>query len=39
MTAEVIIDITLWASVAAIGFMVWRRGRVVALAYVRNVRR
>src|SRR5439155_25181723 len=36
MTAELIIDITMWASVAAIGFMVWRRGRVVAVAAARE---
>jgi len=36
MTAAVIIDITLWGSVAALGFMVWQRGRVVATAAARE---
>jgi len=36
MTAALLIDITLWGSVAALGFMVWQRGRVIALAAARE---
>ena len=36
MTAALIIDITLWGSVAALGFMVWQRGRVIATAAARE---
>ena len=31
MSAALFIDITLWGSVAVLGFLVWQRGRVVAL--------
>jgi hypothetical protein len=36
MTAALIIDITLWGSVAVLAFMVWRRGRVVAVSAARE---
>jgi hypothetical protein len=36
MSAAIFIDITLWGSVAVLGFMVWQRGRVVALASARE---
>jgi hypothetical protein len=36
MTAAVIIDITLWGSVAVLGYLVWQRGRVVALSAARE---
>ena len=36
MSAALFIDITLWGSVAVLGFLVWRRGRVVALASARE---
>ena len=36
MSAALFIDITLWGSVAVLAFMVWRRGRVVALASARE---
>ena len=36
MSAALFIDITLWGSVAALAFMVWRRGRVVAIASARE---
>lgn len=36
MSAALIIDITLWGSVAALGFMVWQRGRVVLTAAARE---
>ena len=36
MNAALIIDITLWGSVAVLGFMVWQRGRVVATAAARE---
>src|SRR5262249_765834 len=36
MNAALFIDITLWGSVAVLAFMVWKRGRVVALASARE---
>ena len=36
MNAALIIDITLWGSVAVLGFMVWQRGRVVLTAAARE---
>ena len=36
MSAALIIDITLWGTVAVLGFMVWQRGRVVATAAARE---
>ena len=36
MNAALIIDITLWGSVAVLGFMVWHRGRVVLTAAARE---
>ena len=36
MTAALFIDITLWGSVAVVAFLVWKRGRVVALASARE---
>src|SRR4030095_3543534 len=36
MSAALFIDITLWGSVIVLAFMVWRRGRVVALAFARE---
>lgn len=36
MNAALLIDITLWGSVAVLGFMVWQRGRVVAMAAARE---
>src|SRR4029453_7968304 len=36
MSAALFIDITLWGSVAVLAFMVWRRGRVLALAPARE---
>ena len=36
MTAALIIDITLWGSVAVLGFMAWQRGRVVLVSSVRE---
>ena len=36
MTAALFIDLTLWGSVAVLAFMVWRRGRVVAIASARE---
>ena len=36
MTAALIIDLTLWGSVAALAFLVWRRGRVVLVAAARE---
>ena len=36
MNAALIIDITLWGSVAVLGLMVWQRGRVVAMAAARE---
>ena len=36
MSAALIIDITLWGSVAVLGFMVWQRGRVVLTAAARE---
>jgi hypothetical protein len=36
MSAALLIDITLWGSVAVLGFLVWRRGRVLALASARE---
>jgi len=36
MSATLFIDITLWGSVAVLAFMVWRRGRAVALASARE---
>ena len=36
MNASLFIDITLWGSVAVLAFMVWRRGRAVALASARE---
>ncbi|MCW5701288.1 MAG: hypothetical protein AB7I42_17770 [Bradyrhizobium sp.] len=35
-SAALFIDITLWGSVAVLGFMVWRRGRAAALASARE---
>ena len=34
--SALIIDITLWGSVAILGFMAWRRGRVVLVSSVRE---
>jgi hypothetical protein len=36
VNAALIIDITLWGSVAVLGFMVWQRGRVVLVAAARE---
>ena len=36
MSAALIIDITLWGSVAVLGFMAWQRGRVVLTAAARE---
>ena len=36
MNAALIIDITLWGSVAALGFLVWQRGRLVLTAAARE---
>ncbi len=36
MTAALIIDLTLWGSVAALAFLVWRRGRVVLVSAARE---
>jgi hypothetical protein len=36
MSTALIIDITLWGSVAVLGFMVWQRGRVVLTAAARE---
>lgn len=36
MIAALIIDITLWGSVAVLGFMVWQRGRTVLTAAARE---
>ena len=36
MSAAIFIDITLWGSVAVLAFMVWQRGRTVALASARE---
>jgi hypothetical protein len=36
MSAALFIDITLWGAVAVLAFLVWRRGRVVALASARE---
>jgi hypothetical protein len=36
MSAALIIDITLWGSVAVLGFMAWQRGRTVLTASVRE---
>jgi hypothetical protein len=36
VTAALIIDITLWGSVAVLGFMVWQRGRPVLLSAARE---
>jgi hypothetical protein len=36
MTAALFIDITLWGSVAVVAYLVWRRGRAIALASVRE---
>ena len=36
MSAALFIDITLWGSVAVLGYLVWKRGRVVALASARE---
>ena len=36
MSAALFIDITLWGSVAVLGYLVWQRGRVVALASARE---
>src|SRR6202008_2141216 len=36
MSAALFIDITLWGSVAVLAFLVWRRGRVLALASARE---
>ena len=36
MSTALIIDITLWGSVAVLGYLVWQRGRVVALASARE---
>ena len=34
--SALIIDVTLWGSVAILGFMAWRRGRVVLVSSVRE---
>ena len=34
--SALIIDITLWGSVAVLGFMAWRRGRVVLVSSMRE---
>ena len=34
--SAVVIDVTLWGSVAAVAFMVWRRGRTVLVSSVRE---
>src|SRR6202008_4690200 len=36
MSAALFIDIMLWGSVAVLAFLVWRRGRVLALASARE---
>jgi hypothetical protein len=36
MTSALIIDVTLWGSVAVVAFLVWRRGSAVAIASVRE---
>ena len=36
MSASLLIDIILWASVAALGFMAWQRGRPVLVTSVRE---
>ena len=36
MSAALIIDLTLWGSVAALAFLVWRRGRVVLVSATRE---
>jgi hypothetical protein len=36
MSTALFIDITLWGSVVVLAFMVWQRGRVVALASARE---
>ena len=36
MISALIIDITLWGSVAVLGFMAWQRGRVVLVSSVRE---
>lgn len=36
MTAALIIDLTLWGSVALLGFLVWQRGRTVLIAATRE---
>ena len=36
MTAALIIDITLWGSVLALGFMAFRRGRVIVISAARE---
>jgi hypothetical protein len=34
--SALIIDLTLWGSVAVLGFLAWRRGRVVLVSSVRE---
>jgi uncharacterized membrane protein YraQ (UPF0718 family) len=36
MSAALLIDITLWGSVAVLGFMAWQRGRVVLTSAARE---
>ena len=36
MSSALIIDITLWGSVAVLGFMAWQRGRVVLVSSMRE---
>jgi hypothetical protein len=36
MSAALLIDILLWGSVAAVGFIAWRRGRVVLVSSLRE---
>ena len=36
MSTALFIDLTLWGSVAALAFLVWQRGRVVALSSARE---
>jgi hypothetical protein len=36
MTAALIIDLTLWGSVALLGFLVWQRGRTVLISATRE---
>ena len=36
MSAALVIDIILWASVAAVGFIAWRRGRLILTTAVRE---